>query len=272
MPKFIIVIASLLVGALVGGGLVWALRPPVPEVQELTVGGSSSVYVVAVHLAEKFEKKHPNIRVEMHSVGSGPGIMNTYKGVFDVGMSSRWLEDEELEWGLHHSVICHDAIAPIVHPDNPVTNLTKDQLTKIFLGEIRNWKEVGGKDKEITVIIREYGSGTRDAWEEILHEDIYPYYTLVKVGTGGVRAAVAGDPSAIGYITIAAVDETVRALKVDGVPPVAEAVLAEDYGISRPFLFLTKGEPDPLERKLIDFVLGPEGQQFLADEGLVPVK
>jgi phosphate transport system substrate-binding protein len=267
MKRLLIPLAVLLVVGIVAAILWW----PQPE-ERLRVGGSSSVYVVHVLLAERFMEKHPHIVVKSHSVGSTAGIVGAHEETFDIGMSSRWLEDEELGWGLVHEVICWDAIAAIVHPANPVRDLTMEQLTKIFLGKITNWAEVGGKDMPITVIIREAGSGTRAAWEEILHEDIYPFYTTILPGTGGVRAGVAGDPSAIGYITIAAVDETVRALKVDGVKPDAEAVLAGDYGISRPFLFLTEGEPDPLEQKYIDFVLGPEGQQLLADEGMVPVK
>jgi phosphate transport system substrate-binding protein len=251
--------------------------PPPREVEEpavegrLVVGGSSSVYVVTVLLAERFKEKYPGVVVEAHSVGSTAGIVGAHEGTFDIGMSSRWLKGDERGWGLAEFVICHDAIAPIVHPANPVRNLTMEQLRKIFLGEIRNWKEVGGKDMLITVIIREEGSGTRGAWEDIVHKDIDPVPTLIFVGTGGVRAGVAGDPAAISYVTIAAVDGTVRALKVDGVEPVAKAVLAGDYKIARPFLFLTKGELSPLEQKFIDWVLGPEGQQMLADEGMVRV-
>ncbi|MCL0089951.1 phosphate ABC transporter substrate-binding protein [Dehalococcoidia bacterium] len=273
------VLSSLLVVLLLATSVVAIGCPPEeedppaedPVEERLVVGGSSSVYVVAVLLAERFMEKHPHIVVETHSVGSTAGVVGAHEGTFDIGMSSRWLKGDEPGWGLGEFVICHDAIAAIVHPDNPVENLTMEEVRKIFLGEITNWNEVGGKDVPITVIIREEGSGTRGAFEDIVHEDIEPVPTLIKIGTGGVRAAVAGDPSAIGYITIAALDETVRALKVDGVAPTAAAVLAGDYGIARPFLFLTYGEPDPLERKFIDFVLGPEGQDMLADEGMVRV-
>jgi phosphate transport system substrate-binding protein len=267
MKRLLIPLAVLLVVGIVAAILWW----PQPE-ERLRVGGSSSVYEVHVLLAERFMEKHPHIVVKSHSVGSTAGIVGAHEETFDIGMSSRWLEDEELGWGLKKFVICWDAIAAIVHPANPVRDLTMEQLTKIFLGEITNWKEVGGKDMPITVIIREAGSGTRAAFEDMVHEDIDPVPTIILVGTGGVRAGVAGDPSAISYITTAAVDETVRALKIDGVEPTAEAVLAGDYGIARPFLFVTKGEPSPLEQKFIDFVLGPEGQQMLADEGMVRVR
>ena len=248
-----------------------AITPPPPVAERIVVGGSSSVYVVAVLLAERFMEKNPHVVVETHSVGSSAGVVGAKEGTFDIGMASRWLKGDEPGWGLEEFVICHDAIAAIVHPDNPVRGLTTGQLKKIFLGEITNWVEVGGQDMAITVIIREAGSGTRDAFEDIVHKKIDPVPTLILVGTGGVRAGVAGDPSAISYITLAAVDYSVRALKIDGVPPTTEAVLAGDYGITRPFLFLTRGELPPLSWAFIDFVFGPEGQQMLVDEGMVRV-
>lgn len=258
--------------ALVAIGIGVIIRPPAEmPAERVVVGGSTSVYVVTVLLAERFMEKHPGVVVETHSVGSTAGIVGANEGIFDIGMSSRWLREAELAWGLDVIVTCHDAIAPIVHPDNPVRELTMEQVNKIFLGEITNWMEVDGKNMPITVIIREAGSGTRGAWEDIVHEDIDPEPTLILVGTGGVRAGVAGDPSAISYITVAAVDGTVRALKVDGIEPTAEAVLAGDYEIARPFLFLTKGERLPWQQAFIDFVLGPQGQQMLADEGMVRV-
>lgn len=237
----------------------------------ITVGGSTSVYVVNALLAERFMAQHRDAVVAGHSVGSTAGIVGANEGTFDIGMSSRWLEGEELGWGLTVTTIAHDALSPVVHPDNPVTNLTMEQLNKIFVGEIRNWRDVGGSDMPITVVIREAGSGTRDAWEDIVHEDVDPHQTLIGKGTGGVKVTVAGDVSAIGYMTIAAVDETVRAVTIDGVVPDAAAVLAGDWGVARPFLFLTKGEHSPLQQAYIDWVLGPEGQQLLEDEGLVRV-
>lgn len=237
----------------------------------LVVGGSTSVYEVAVILAEQFMEINPGVVVETHSQGSTAGIVGANEGTYDIGMSSRDLSGDEPGWGLREFLICKDAIAPIVHRDNPVVNLTMDQLRQIFLGEITNWSEVGGSDLPITVIIREDGSGTRDAWEDIIHEDIDPVPTLILTGTGGVKSGVAGDPSAISYITVAALDESVRALQVNGVEPTADAVLGGKYAIARPYLFLTKDDPSPLAQKFIDFVLGPEGQSMLEDEGMVRV-
>jgi phosphate transport system substrate-binding protein len=242
-----------------------------PPAGTLRVGGSTTVYVVTAPLAERFMERYPDITVEMHSVGSTPGIVGANEGTFDIGMSSRWLRETELVWNLTQFVVYMDGLTPIVHPTNPVRDLTMEQLKGIFIGEIRNWKEVGGKDMPITVIIREEGSGARGAFEDIVHEDIAPAPTVILVGTLGVKAGVAGDPSAITYVTPAAVDATVKALTVDGVEGTAENVLAGTYPIIRPALFLTKGEPSPLEQKFIDWILGPEGQQMFADMGMVPV-
>lgn len=269
-----IMVVLLLAGSL---GFTGCAQPapadPAPDDPAVTgtivVGGSTSVYVVAAILAERFMEIHPDVVVETHSLGSTAGVVGAHEETFDIGMSSRWLSGDELGWDLQEFLICKDAIAPIVHKDNPVSDLTEEQLKQIFLGEITNWTEVGGSDLAITVIIREEGSGTRDAWEDIVHEDIDPVPTLILTGTGGVKAGVAGDPSAISYITVAALDESVRALKVNGIEPTAEAVLAGDYAIARPYLFLTRDEPSPLAQKFIDFALSPEGQQILEDEGMV---
>jgi phosphate transport system substrate-binding protein len=269
-------ILLIVVALLVGVGMVAAGCPPAqngedPLAGTLDVGGSTTVFVVTAPLAERFMERYPDIVVEMHSIGSGPGIVNVRDGVLDIGMSSRWLREAELAWNLTQFVVYHDALAPIVHPTNPVTDLTMEQLKGIFTGTITNWAEVGGPDLRITVIIREYGSGARGAWEDAVHEDIDPAATLILSGTGGVKAGVAGDPSAISYITPAAVDASVKALTVEGVAATAANVKAEIYAITRPALFLTKGQPSPLEQKFIDWILGPEGQQMLEDAGMVRV-
>jgi phosphate transport system substrate-binding protein len=243
-----------------------------PPVETLKVGGSTTVYVVTAPLAERFMERHPGIVVEKFSVGSTPGIVGANEGTFDIGMSSRWLREAELAWGLTQFVVYHDALAPIVHPTNPVTDLTMEQLKGIFTGTITNWKEVGGKDMPITVIIREEGSGARGAWEDAVHEDIDPAPTLILVGTGGVKAGVAGNPAAISYVTPAALDASVKALTVNGVEATAANVKAGTYAITRPGLFLTKGEPSPLERKFLDWLLGPEGQRLLEEAGMVRVR
>jgi phosphate transport system substrate-binding protein len=231
----------------------------------ISVGGSTTVHVVAVPLAERFMEKHPGVVVETHSVGSTAGVVGAREGTFDIGMSSRLLRGEEPGWGLKEFSIWRDGLVPIVHPDNPVRNLTMEQLAGIFTGQITNWQEVGGRNQRITVIIREEGSGARASWEDHVHEDVDPAPTVILVGTGGVRAGVAGDPAAISYVSIPAVDPTVRALTVDGVEATLAIVEAGEWPISQTYLFLTRGDPSPLAQEFINFVLGEEGQAILRD-------
>lgn len=236
----------------------------------LVIGGSTSVAVAAEVLAMEFRILHPEVNIEVQSVGSSAGIVGANDETFDIGMSSRDLGPEEKAWGLHEVLICRDAIATIIHPDNPVRDLTLEQVRGIFLGEIRNWGEVGGNDAEITVVVREAGSGTRGAFEDIVHEDLAPFERAIYlVGTGGVRAGVAGDVDAIGYISTVAVDPTIRALSVDGVEPTLEQVRAGNYPIARPYIFMTKGEPIGLAKEFIDWVMSEEGQAILEEEGYV---
>jgi len=230
----------------------------------ISVGGSTTVHVVAVPLAERFMEKHPGVVVETHSVGSTAGIVGAREGTFDIGMSSRLLRGEEPTW-VKEFAIWRDGLVPIVHPDNPVRNLTLEQLAGIFTGQITNWQEVGGRNQRITVIIREEGSGARASFEDLVHEDVDPAPTVILVGTGGMRAGVAGDPAAISYVSIPAVDETVRALTVDGVEATIAAVEAGEWPISQTYLFLTRGEPSPLAQEFINFVLGEEGQAILRE-------
>lgn len=243
-----------------------------PE-ETLVITGSTSVAPVGELWAEAFMEAHPHVRVDVHSLGSTAGIVGAYEGTNDIGMSSRYLRGDELGFGLSTRVAARDAIVAIVHPDNPVDELTTEQLYRIYAGEITNWKEVGGPDAPITAITREEGSGTRGAFEDMVMDD-EPIYagTITLIGAGGVRAGVVGNPDAIAYISLWGVDETVRALKIDGVMPTVDTVLAGDFEIARPYLLVTLGEPDELEEKFLDFVLSEEGQAIVRDKGLVPVK
>ncbi len=183
-------------------------------------------------------------------------------------MSSRWLKEEER--GLETILIAWDAIAIIVHPSNPLSDLALNQIREIFTGRIENWASLGGGDRPITVMTREEGSGTRGAFEELVMggERITPA-ALRQDSNGAVRVMVAGDPGAIGYISLAIVDERVKPLSIEGVFPSQEMVSGEAYGLVRPFLFLAGKEPQGLVKEFIDYVLSPSGQEILESEGLV---
>lgn len=242
----------------------------------ITVVGSTSVQPIAQEEADAFSKKNPGVKVDIQGVGSGAGIKATIDGTSDLGSSSRDLTPEEKAKGIKEIVIALDGIAVSVNPKNTVADLTKDQVTKIFLGQIKNWKEVGGADKEIIVVSREAGSGTRGAFEELMKLDkkegdktisIVKQDALIAEGNGAVKANIASKENAIGYISLGFIDNTVKGVKIDGVEPTVDNVKAKKYAISRPFLFLSKGEiTKPEVKAYVDFILSAEGQQIVSKD------
>ncbi|RKD25306.1 phosphate ABC transporter substrate-binding protein, PhoT family [Caminicella sporogenes DSM 14501] len=238
----------------------------------IAVVGSTSVTPVAQNLADKFMSIHPEVKIDVQGIGSSAGIKAASNGSADIGMASRNLKEKEKEWGLTQHVIAYDGIAVVVNPNNPVKELTKEQIAKIFKGEIKNWKEVGGPDKEILVVSREAGSGTRGAFEEIVGiENAVREDALVAEGNGAVKANVASKEYAIGYLSFAYLDDSVKALKVDGAEPTVENIKAGNYKISRPFLMVTKGEIKPAAKAYLDFILSDEGQKIVGEK-LITVK
>lgn len=249
---------------------------PKPQQEELagtiTVAGSTSVQPFSEVLAEAFTAQNPKTRVNVQGGGSSQGIEAAKSGAADIGASSRELKPEEKE-GMKEFVIARDGIAVAVHPSNPVEGLSVDQIRDIFLGKITNWKQVGGNDAPITVVTREAGSGTRDGFEHlVMNKQPITDKALVANSTGAVKATVAGDKNAIGYLSMAGLDAGVKAIAVDGVKPSKESVKSGEYKVSRPFIYVTKGEPAGLAKAFIEFVLSEEGQKILEDEGAVSIK
>jgi len=238
----------------------------------IQVAGSTSVQPLSEELASAFSAKNPDVQVDVAGGGSSAGIKAAQEGTADIGASSRELKPEET--GLEATVIAKDGIAIIVNPANQVSELTLDQAKKIYTGQIKNWKEVNGKDAPIALVTREEGSGTRGAFEElVLGKDVKidNSKAIVQGSTGAVRTAVENDPNAIGYISMGSLNQKVKAVKIEGVDPTEPNVLNGSYKISRPFLYLTKGKPEALAKAFIDFVLSPEGQKVVGEE-FVPVK
>ncbi len=249
---------------------------PVPVEEGLTgslmVAGSTSVDFVSRALAEAFMAKHTETSIMTQSIGSSAGINAANEGTADIGSSSRYLREGEKEFGLSEFIIARDGIAVVVHPANDITDLTLEQVRGIFAGEITNWQEVGGADEEIMAVTREEGSGTRGAFEDMVMDDTYiGDGVIVQPSTGAVRSAVAGNEDAVGYISLAALNEEVKTVRVDGVEPTEKNILAGTYQIARPFIFITKGEPSGLAKEFIDFVLSSEGQAVVAAEDLIRV-
>lgn len=239
----------------------------------LTVAGSTSVQPFSEVLAEEFKAKNPGVQINVQGGGSSVGIEAAVSGAAQIGASSRGLKAEEKAQGLVDTTIALDGIAIVVNPANSVPGLKTEQVMNIYLGNIKNWKEVGGPDAVITVVTREEGSGTRDAFSDLVmaKKDIVKT-AIVQNSTGAVRTTVASDKNAIGYISLASMNQEVKAVDIDGVAASEANVKAGTYKIQRPFLYATKGNPDGLAKAFIDFVLSPEGQQLIVEEGAFSVK
>ena len=241
----------------------------------ISMVGSTSMEKLVNALSEAFMEKYPDVTVTAEFVGSGAGVEAVTNGTADIGNSSRSLKDEEKAAGVVENVVAIDGIAVCVDPANEVANLTKEQLTNIYNGTVTNWKEVGGADEPIIVIGREAGSGTRGAFEELVDLVDGCKYANELDSTGAVIAKVASTPGAIGYASLDALDDSVKALSLEGVEATAENIKAGNYFLSRPFVMATKGEiseQNDLVQAWFDFVLGDEGQQVASEVGLITVK
>ena len=241
----------------------------------ISMVGSTSMEKLANALSEAFMEEYPEVTVTAEFVGSGAGIEAVTNGTADIGNSSRSLKDEEKAAGVVENIVAIDGIAVCVDPANEVADLTKEQLTNIYNGTVTNWKEVGGADEPIIVIGREAGSGTRGAFEELVDLKDACKYANELDSTGAVIAKVASTPGAIGYASLDALDDSVKALSLEGVEATAENIKAGNYFLSRPFVMATKGEiseQNDLVQAWFDFVLGDEGQQVASEVGLITVK
>ena len=241
----------------------------------ISMVGSTSMEKLANALSEAFMEEYPDVTVTAEFVGSGAGIEAVTNGTADIGNSSRSLKDEEKAAGVVENVVAIDGIAVCVDPANEVADLTKEQLTNIYNGTVTNWKEIGGADEPIIVIGREAGSGTRGAFEELVDLQDACKYANELDSTGAVIAKVASTPGAIGYASLDALDDSVKALSLEGVEATAENIKAGNYFLSRPFVMATKGEiseQNDLVQAWFDFVLGDEGQQVASEVGLITVK
>lgn len=239
--------------------------------ERVEIAGSTSVQPVAEKLANQYMKEHPDVRIDVMGGGSGLGIRSVSQNIIDIGTSSRALKSNE-KTGLNDYTIGKEGIVVAVNLENPVSTLTKDQLKKIFSGNITNWKEVGGNDAKINLVIREDGSGTRGAFESmIMNKTKVKSDAIVQTSTESVKLAVKQDPNAIGYVSLAHMSSDVKAINVDGVYPSVETIKNGSYKLQTPFLFITNGEPKGKVKEFIDWGLGPEGQKIVQEEKIVPV-
>lgn len=236
----------------------------------ITLIGSTSIQPFAERLAEEFMAENKGYLVDVQGGGSTAGIQAVMQGTAHIGMSSRELH--EAERVLKRYVICYDALAIIVHPANPVEGLSSLEVREIYARRKKNWKEFGWIERPIDVISREEGSGTRSSFEELIMEkEEISQEVMVQDSNGSVREIVANDPYAIGYISFGLVDHRVKAISIDGVRPTEQNIRRKAYRFVRPFIFVTRHEPEGCEKAFISFVLSEKGQQILKREGLVPV-
>ena len=237
----------------------------------VSTDGSTSMEKVIGALSESFMAANGGVTVNYNPTGSGSGITAVQEGTCDIGLSSRALKDEEKAAGLKETVLAYDGIAIIVHPDNPVSDLTLEQIAKLYTGEITNWKDVGGNDAEVVLIGREAASGTRDGFESITGTKDACQYRQELTSTGDVITAVSQNPDAIGYASLASIKDTVKALNVGGVTPSEATVKDGSYLVQRPFVLVTvEGKAlSPAAQAFFDYALSADAASIISAAGAV---
>ena len=248
---------------------------PDPQPSGLTgsvaTDGSTSMQKVINTLGEAFMNENKGITFTYNPTGSGSGIKAVQEGRCDIGLSSRALKAEEKEAGLKETVLAYDGIAIIVNPENPVSDLTLEQIADIYTGRITNWKDLGGNDAEIVLIGREAGSGTRDGFETITGTSDACQYRQELTSTGDVITTVAQNPDAIGYASLASIKDTVKALSIGGIVPTEDSVKDGSYAIQRPFVLVTvEGRAlSECEQKFFEYITSSEAASLISAAGAV---
>ena len=237
----------------------------------VSTDGSTSMEKVIGALGESFMAANAGTTVGYNPTGSGAGITAVSEGRCDIGLSSRALKDDEKASGLKETVLAYDGIAIIVHPDNPVSDLTLEQIADIYTGKITNWKDVGGNDAAIVLIGREAGSGTRDGFESITGTQDACQYRQELTSTGDVITTVSQNPDAIGYASLASVKDTVKALSVGGVTPSEATVKDGSYTVQRPFVLVTKEGVtlSPVAQAFFDYATSADAASIISAAGAV---
>ena len=238
----------------------------------IKLAGSTSMEKLCEAMSESFMERNPGVTVTVEYTGSGAGLESLAAGSVDIGNASRGLKDEEKASGAVENIVAIDGIAVITNKSCSIKDVTSKNLAKIYSGEITDWAELGGKEQPIIVIGREAGSGTRDAFEELLEVKDGCVYAQELDSTGAVLAKVATTPGAIGYVSLDVVDDTVSGLKIDGVEPTEEEILAGNYMLQRPFVMATKGEmsgQNELVQAWFNYINSDDGKEVIKQVGLI---
>ena len=239
---------------------------------KVTRAGSTSMEKLCEAMSESFMSANSGVTVTVEYSGSGAGLESLAKGSVDIGNASRALKDEEKAAGSVENIVAIDGIAVIADKGNKINDITAEDLKKVYKGEIKNWSELGGDDEAIVVIGREAGSGTRDAFEELLEIQDECNYAQELDSTGGVLAKVSATEGAIGYVSLDVVDDSVTGLKIDGVEASEEQILAGKYLLQRPFVMATKGEISAQSEAVkawFDYIKSEEGKSVIKKVGLI---
>jgi phosphate transport system substrate-binding protein len=271
MKKNVIVIMACLVAGLFAANMAWA--------GNIVIKGSTTVLPIAQKTAEAYMKQNPDVKISISGGGSGNGIKALVDGSTDIADSSRFIKEKEVDLAVKNGIypvpfaVAYDCIVPVVHPSNSVINITLAQLKDIYMGKIKNWKEIGGPDRAVVVISRDTSSGTYEVWhEKVLNKErVFPG-ALLQASNGAVCQAVAKNPNAIGYIGLGYVNKDVKALTVNRVEGSKTTTLNGTYPISRPLFMFTQGWPKGDVLNFINFVMNPnKGQKYVEEAGYVPL-
>jgi phosphate transport system substrate-binding protein len=235
----------------------------------VTLAGSTAFQPFAEKLAEEYDAAHPEVNVTVQGGGSALGISAALNGAAQIGMADL-VELPADAAALISTIVARDGIAVVVNPENKVSDIPMAKIREVYIGSIRNWKELGGEDAPITVVSRESGSGTRSSFESILGRFDLRTDAIIQDSNGTIRETVANDARAIGYLSYGLVNEKIRSIRVDGRECTTGAILAGSYRLVRPIYFLTLGEPKGAVKGFIDYVLGSEGQASITAGGLLP--
>lgn len=246
--------------------------------ETVTVSGSTTVLPVMQKVSESFMKLNPDVTVELSGGGSGNGIKALVDGLTKVAMSSREIKSGEVTLAKNKNVVPNqivvavDAIVPVINPANPVKDLSVDQLRQLFKGEVKNWKDVGGKDAPVVVVSRDTSSGTYETWESlVMKRQRITARALLQASNGAIVQTVAQNPNAIGYIGIGYLGNNVKAVDIDGVKATAQTALDRKWPLARDLYLYTNDKPQGAVARLVDYTLGAEGQKLVKEVGFIPL-
>ena len=245
----------------------------------ISIKGSTTVLPIAQKVAEAYMKQNPDMKITIDGGGSGNGIKAIIDGLADVANSSRFIKGSEVSMAVEKGrypvpfAVAYDCIVPVVHPDNPLSNISLEQLKRVYMGQVKNWKEIGGADGPVVVISRDTSSGTYEVWSEqvLKGERVFPG-ALLQASNGAIVQAVSKNRNAVGYIGIGYINKEVKVLTVNNVLGTPETTLNGTYPVSRALYMFTQGWPKGETLSFINFMLNPQkGQKFVAEAGFVPL-